>query len=84
MKRIILPAICLTLAFTSCQEELNVPPDPTPQALVPLEISTCTATLTKGLVKETQLPDGSSIGITIKDTYGYYSGDTEQVMDKMY
>ena len=75
MKRIILPAICLTLAFTSCQEELNVPPDPTPQALVPLEISTCTATLTKGLVKETQLPDGSSIGITIKDTYGYYSGE---------
>ena len=75
MKRILLPAFCLILAFTSCQEELPTPTEPMPEELVPLELSMSTATLTKGLIKDTQLPDGSSVGITIKDTYGYYSGE---------
>ena len=75
MKRILLPAFCLILAFTSCQEELPTPTEPMPEELVPLELSMSTATMTKGLIKDTQLPDGSSVGITIKDTYGYYSGE---------
>lgn len=75
MKRILLPAFCLILAITSCQEELPTPTEPMPEELVPLELSMSTATLTKGLIKDTQLPDGSSVGITIKDTYGYYSGE---------
>jgi hypothetical protein len=34
-----------------------------------------TAELTKGLIKDTRLPDGSSVGITIKDDYGVYTGE---------
>ena len=75
MKRILLPAFCLILAITSCQEVLPTPTEPMPEELVPLELSMSTTTLTKGLIKDTQLPDGSSVGITIKDTYGYYSGE---------
>ena len=75
MKRIFLPALCLILALVSCQEELITPPEPIPEELVALELSMSTATLTKGLIKDTQLPNGSSVGITIKDTQGYYSGE---------
>ena len=75
MKRIFIPALCLILAFVSCQEELITPPEPMPEELVALELSMSTATLTKGLIKDTQLPNGSSVGITIKDTQGYYSGE---------
>ena len=51
-------------------------PEPTPSdPAVPLEISMSTAELTKGLIKDTRLPDGSSVGITIKDDYGVYTGE---------
>ena len=75
MKRIFIPALCLILALVSCQEELLTPPEPMPEELVALELSMSTATLTKGLIKDTQLPNGSSVGITIKDTQGYYGGE---------
>ena len=75
MKRIFLPALCLILTLASCQEVLITPPEPIPEELVALELSMSTATLTKGLIKDTQLPNGSSVGITIKDTQGYYSGE---------
>ena len=75
MKRIFLPVLCLILTLASCQEELITPPEPMPEELVALELSMSTATLTKGLIKDTQLPNGSSVGITIKDTQGYYSGE---------
>ena len=75
MKRIFLPVLCLILTLASCQEELITPPEPMPEELVALELSMSTATLTKGLIKDTQLPNGSSVGITIKDTKGYYSGE---------
>ena len=67
--------LCLILTLASCQEELITPPEPMPEELVALELSMSTATLTKGLIKDTQLPNGSSVGITIKDTQGYYSGE---------
>ena len=63
MKRIFLPALCLILALVSCQEELITPPEPIPEELVALELSMSTATLTKGLIKDTQLPNGSSVGL---------------------
>ena len=75
MKRILLPALLAILTLSSCQEEVITPTGPIQEELVPLELSMSTATLTKGLVKETQLPSSSSVGITIKDTYGYYSGE---------
>ena len=75
MKRIILPALCLSLALTSCKEELLTSPEPIVDECEELVLSMSTATLTKGLIKDTQLPNGSSVGITIMDTYGYYSGE---------
>ena len=75
MKRIFLPALCLAMALASCQDEFITPPEPMPDELLPLELSMSTATLTKGLIKDAQLPNGSSVGITIRDTYGYYSGE---------
>ncbi len=75
MKRTFIPALCLILTLISCQKELITPPEPMPEELVALELSMSTATLTKGLVKDTHLPNGSSVGITIKDTQGYYSGE---------
>ena len=75
MKRTFIPALCLILTLISCQKELITPPEPMPEELVALELSMSTATLTKGLIKDTHLPNGSSVGITIKDTKGYYSGE---------
>lgn len=75
MKRTFIPALCLILTLISCQRELITPPEPMPEELVALELSMSTATLTKELIKDTHLPNGSSVGITIKDTQGYYSGE---------
>ena len=75
MKRIILSTLCLSLILTSCQEDLLSPPEPIVDECEELVLSMSTATLTKGLIKDTKLPNGSSVGITIKDTYGYYSGE---------
>ena len=69
MKRKILPTLCLSLALTSCKEELLTSPKPIVDECEELVLSMSTATLTKGLIKDTQLPNGSSVGITIKDTY---------------
>ena len=75
MKRTFIPALCLILTLMSCQKELITPPEPMPEELVALELSMSTAALTKGLIKDTHLPNGSSVGITIKDTQGYYNGE---------
>ena len=75
MKRKILPAVLAMIALCGCREEIMIP-EPTPSdPAVPLEISMSTAELTKGLIKDTRLPDGSSVGITIKDDYGVYTGE---------
>ena len=74
MKRILLPAVLAIISLYGCQEIMTpeqIPSDPA----VPLEISMSTAELTKGLIKDTKLPDGSSVGITIKDDYGVYTGE---------
>ena len=74
MKRALLPAVLATITLCGCQEEI-ITPEPTPSdSAVPLELSMSTAELTKGLIKDTRLPDGSSVGITIKADYGIYTG----------
>lgn len=74
MRKIVLPGLLAISAFYGCQEVII--PDPTPSDLmVPLEVSMSTATLTKGLIKETNLPNGASVGITVKDDYGVYTGE---------
>ena len=72
MQRIILSALSLSLAFTSCQKEFFSSPEPIVDECKALVLSMSTSELTKGMIKETQLPDGASVGITIKDSYGYY------------
>ena len=74
MKKIILPAVLAILAFSGCQEEIILPEPERQEELLPLELSMTTATLTRGLVKETWLPEGESVGITVKDSYGVYAG----------
>jgi hypothetical protein len=75
MKRKILPAVLAFISLYSCQEEIMTPKPIPSDPAVPLEISMSTAELTKGLIKDTRLPDGSSVGITIKDDYGVYTGE---------
>ena len=75
MKKIILPALLAIVSLSGCQEEV-ITPEPIPAELpVPLELSMTTATLTKGLIKDSKLPDGASVGITVKDSYGVYTGE---------
>ena len=75
MKKNIVSAMLAILAFSGCQEEV-ITPEPMPSdPMVPLEVSMNTETLTKGLIKETRLPDGASVGITVKDSYGVYTGE---------
>ena len=75
MKKIILPALLAIVSLSGCQEEV-ITPEPIPAELpVPLELSMTPATLTKGLIKDAKLPDGASVGITVKDSYGVYTGE---------
>ena len=75
MKRKLLPAVLAIISLYGCQEEILTPEPILSDPAVPLEISMSTAELTKGLIKDTKLPDGSSVGITIKDDYGVYTGE---------
>lgn len=63
------------IALYGCQEEIMTPEPIPSDPAVPLELSMSTAELTKGLIKDTRLPDGSSVGITIQDDYGVYTGE---------
>ena len=75
MKKIILPALLAIIAIYGCQEEV-ITPEPVPtDPMVPLEVSMNTETLTKGIIKDSRLPDGASVGITVKDDYGVYTGE---------
>ena len=75
MKRTLLPAVLAMITLCGCQEEI-ITPEPIPSdPAVPLEISMSTAALTRGLVKEASLPVGSAVGLTVKDSYGVYSGE---------
>ena len=75
MKKIILPAMLAIIAIYGCQEEVITPESIPTDPMVPLEVSMNTETLTKGLIKEARLPDGASVGITVKDSYGVYTGE---------
>lgn len=75
MKRTLLPAVIGIITFCSCNEEIIVPDAEPAETTAALELSMTTATLTRGLIKDTQLPDGASVGITVKDNYGIYTGE---------
>lgn len=75
MKRTLLPAVLAIISLYGCQEVIMTPEPLPSDPAVPLELTMSTAELTKGLIKDTRLPDGSSVGITIKDDYGVYTGE---------
>ena len=75
MKRKLLPAVLAIISLYGCQEEIMTPEPIPSDPAVPLEISMSTAELTKGLIKEASLPVGSAVGLTVKDSYGVYSGE---------
>ena len=52
-----------------------VKPGTNEDELLPLELYFGTSAMTKALVEDTVLPNGSSVGITIRDDYGRYTGD---------
>ena len=76
MKRLYINILAFTALLCSCSPaEVLLPEEPQAEQPVALELSMSTAELTKALVKDTRLPDGSSVGITIKDDYGVYTGE---------
>ena len=76
MKRLYVNILSFTALLCSCSPaEVLLPEEHQAEQPVALELSMSTAELTKGLIKETRLPDGSSVGITIKDDYGVYTGE---------
>ena len=76
MKRLYVNILSFTALLCSCSPaEVLLPQEPQAEPPVALELSMSTAELTKALVKDTRLPDGSSVGITIKDDYGVYTGE---------
>ena len=76
MKRLYVNILAFTALLCSCSPaEVLLPEEPQAEQPVALELSMSTAELTKALVKDTRLPDGSSVGITIKDDYGVYTGE---------
>ena len=76
MKRLYVNILAFTALLCSCSPaEVLLPQEPQAEQPVALELSMSTAELTKALVKDTRLPDGSSVGITIKDDYGVYTGE---------
>ena len=76
MKRLYVNILSFTALLCSCSPaEVLLPEESQAEQPVALELSMSTAELTKALVKDTRLPDGSSVGITIKDDYGVYTGE---------
>ena len=76
MKRLYVNILAFTALLCGCSPaEVLLPQEPQAEQPVALELSMSTAELTKALVKDTRLPDGSSVGITIRDDYGVYTGE---------
>ena len=61
MKRLYVNILSFTALLCSCSHaEVLLPQEPQAEQPVALELSMSTAELTKALVKDTRLPDGSS------------------------
>ena len=65
----------LLAALCSCSPQEVITPVIEDEPLVPLELSMSTQTVTRTIVKDKTLPDPSSVGITVRDPYGTYSGE---------
>lgn len=68
--------LLLAAAITcSCSHKELIMPSPDQEEMVPMELTMSTGIPTKALVKGTRLPDPSSVGITVRDSYGAYTGE---------
>ena len=74
MKRI-LSALSIAAALSSCSPQDITPPLIEEETLVPLELELATNTVTRAIVEGTTLPTASSVGITVRDSYGAYAGE---------
>lgn len=74
MTRKILNTFMAALLLSSCHGVVDIP-EPVLDTTEALELSMCTAELTKAMIKSTTLPNGSSVGITVRDDYGAYIGE---------
>ena len=74
MKRI-LSALSIAAALSSCSPQDITPPLIEEETLVPLELELAAHTVTRGIVEGTKLPTASSVGITVRDSYGAYAGE---------
>lgn len=59
----------------SCNHKELIIPSPDIVTRVPMALSISTGTDTRALVKGTRLPDPSSVGVTVRDPYGAYTGE---------
>ena len=74
MKRI-LSALSIAAALSSCSPQDITPPLIEEETLVPLKLELATHTVTRAIVEGTTLPTASSVGITVRDSYGAYAGE---------
>ena len=74
MKRI-LSALSIAAVLYSCSPQDITPPLIEEETLVPLEVELTTHTVTRAIVEGTTLPTASSVGITVRDSYGAYAGE---------
>ena len=73
MKRI-LSFIAVAAALCCCTKPESILPVIEEEPMAPLELTLSTQAVTKTLIKESRLPDPSSVGITVRDSYGAYAG----------
>ena len=74
MKRINLLLLAAALAYSCNHKELIIP-SPDIETRVPMALTVSAGTDTRALVKGTRLPDPSSVGVTVRDPYGAYTGE---------
>ena len=74
MKRI-LSFLAVAAALCCCTKPESILPVVEEEPMAPLELTLSTQAVTKTLIKESRLPDPSSVGITVRDSYGAYAGE---------
>ena len=73
MKRI-LSFLAVAAALCCCTKPESIVPVIEEEPMAPLELTLSTQTVTRAMIKESRLPDPSSVGITVRDSYGSYAG----------
>ena len=66
----------MAVTICSCfQDDVIIPIVDENDNYLPLELQMNTESITKAIIKEKQLPSGSSVGLTVTDPYGVYTGE---------